>query len=596
MTYDRQKAVTEITRHSLAKGRWPVDNDPSTRYPIYTRANIGEVFPDVVKPFSWTLWGIPHSEPGWRQALANLGAFDLEEFTDDRMEMLSVFGGYGYLNVSASRIFGRRAPGLSPEAIDASFFGEQPNVPAYAETPGDTSPKHEARLGETIGWVMSAPALPELLETRKVLIALRNARPDLTTMSDTDLLEHCVSICETHWENLWVRHIMATYHSMIPSGVIAQLCAAVGCPELAADILTVAGEVDSALPAKRLWQLSRLVRDSKALSAHFQEGGTELFTRVSADPSADCQEFRFAFEAFIREFGFRGTNEWEVASACWEIDLRGPLSAIEIMYQSDEDASPQARMRTRIAAREQAICAVRERLAADDEMVGQFDAAVTAAGVFFAARERTRTNCAMLTHEMRMPMWELGRRFVAQGHFEAPEDFALLMVSEWRSVLENKLAAADVVAERRTTGAALEALEPPFIVDGEVPALEAWPSRDAGADGKELQQLVGQPGCAGVSRGRARIVLDPADPGDLGPDDILIARHTDPSWTPLFSAVSGVVVDVGATISHAVIVARELGVPCVTSATNATKLIPNGTLIEVDGGAGTVTILENSHA
>ena len=60
----------------------------------------------------------------------------------------------------------------------------------------------------------------------------------------------------------------------------------------------------------------------------------------------------------------------------------------------------------------------------------------------------------------------------------------------------------------------------------------------------------------------------------------------------LFSAVSAVVVDVGATISHAVIVARELGVPCVTSATNATSLIPDGALIEVNGSSGTVTILE----
>ena len=104
MGYDRSAAVAHITQDSLSKNRWPVDNEPSSQFPIFTRANIGEVFPEVVKPFSWTLWGIPHSEPGWRQALFNLGAFDLEEFTSDRMEMLSVFGGYGYLNVSASRI------------------------------------------------------------------------------------------------------------------------------------------------------------------------------------------------------------------------------------------------------------------------------------------------------------------------------------------------------------------------------------------------------------------------------------------------------------------------------------------------------------
>jgi len=103
--------------------------------------------------------------------------------------------------------------------------------------------------------------------------------------------------------------------------------------------------------------------------------------------------------------------------------------------------------------------------------------------------------------------------------------------------------------------------------------------------------ITGQPGCAGVIRGTARVVHDPSEPGDLEPGDILIARHTDPSWTPIFAAVSGVVVNVGATISHAVIVARELGVPCVVSAEAATDRIPDGAMIEVDGGAGTVTLI-----
>jgi len=596
MSYDRQRAVAEITADSVARGRWPVDNDPSERFPIYTRANIGEVFPDVVMPFSWTLWGIPHSEPGWRQALCNLGAFDFEEFTPDRMEMLSVFGGYGYLNVSASRIFGRRAPGLSPEAIDASFFGEQPEVPPYSEGPSDASPAHEAKLGETIAWVLSAPALPELLEARARLITLRDERPVLATLSDEALLTRCIDICEADWEALWVRHIMATYHSMIPSGVIAQLCAAVELPELTADILAVVGEVDSALPAKRLWQLSRLVQQSPCLSAHFDAGTEQLKPRIDADPQPQAQEFRFAFEAFLREFGFRGPNEWEVASRCWELDPGAPLAAIELMRRSDEQSSPTARMALRSRARGEAITRVRARIEADEDLCAQFDAAVASAGIFFAARERTRSNCALLTHEMRMPMWELGRRYVERGVFEHANEFALFMVEEWQAALAGKLDLATLRSERIEGRQHLAELEPPFIINGTVPPLENWRRRDRAKDAVQKTVLQGQPGCAGVARGRARIVSDPADPGDIGPEDILIARHTDPSWTPLFSAVSGVVVDVGATVSHAVIVARELGVPCVTSATDATRLIPEGALIEVDGGTGTVKILAEGAA
>ena len=187
-------------------------------------------------------------------------------------------------------------------------------------------------------------------------------------------------------------------------------------------------------------------------------------------------------------------------------------------------------------------------------------------------------------------MWELASRYVAKGIFEAPQDFAMLMVSDWNEAFEGSSDTRNLVGLRKAESERLANLEPPFIVDSFVPPLSEWREK-ATANSASAQVIVGLPGCAGVYKGRARVISDPTDLGDLQPADILIARHTDPSWTPLFSAVSAVVVDVGATISHAVIVARELGVPCVTSATDATSLIPDGALIEVNGSTGTVTIL-----
>ena len=72
---------------------------------------------------------------------------------------------------------------------------------------------------------------------------------------------------------------------------------------------------------------------------------------------------------------------------------------------------------------------------------------------------------------------------------------------------------------------------------------------------------------------------------------MLVAPLTDPSWTPLFVPAAGVVVD-GAALSHAIIVSRGLGIPCVVSATDATKRIPDGALVRVDGDTGIVTILD----
>ena len=88
------------------------------------------------------------------------------------------------------------------------------------------------------------------------------------------------------------------------------------------------------------------------------------------------------------------------------------------------------------------------------------------------------------------------------------------------------------------------------------------------------------------------MVLDSHDPTALEPGDVLVAPLTDPSWTPLFVPAGGVIVDVGAPLSHAIIVSRELGIPCAVSVTDATRRIPDGTLVQVDGGSGQVTILE----
>ena len=87
------------------------------------------------------------------------------------------------------------------------------------------------------------------------------------------------------------------------------------------------------------------------------------------------------------------------------------------------------------------------------------------------------------------------------------------------------------------------------------------------------------------------MILDSNDPAALEPGDILVAPITDPSWTPLFVPAAAVVVDVGAPLSHAIIVSRELGIPCVISATDGTRRIPDGAMIRVDGGTGEVTVL-----
>ena len=108
---------------------------------------------------------------------------------------------------------------------------------------------------------------------------------------------------------------------------------------------------------------------------------------------------------------------------------------------------------------------------------------------------------------------------------------------------------------------------------------------------KAGEVLAGMSGAPGTYTGKARVILDPADPLALEPGEVLIAPLTDPAWTPLFVPAGAVVVNVGALVSHAIIVSRELGIPCVVSVTDATERIPDGATITVDGTTGTVTVV-----
>ena len=101
----------------------------------------------------------------------------------------------------------------------------------------------------------------------------------------------------------------------------------------------------------------------------------------------------------------------------------------------------------------------------------------------------------------------------------------------------------------------------------------------------------GFPGSAGVVTGPVRVLADVADGGQLQAGEVLVTTVTNVGWTPLFPRVAAVVTDVGAPLSHAAIVARELGIPAVVGCGNATMRLRTGDRVRVDGAAGTVEVL-----
>ncbi len=104
-------------------------------------------------------------------------------------------------------------------------------------------------------------------------------------------------------------------------------------------------------------------------------------------------------------------------------------------------------------------------------------------------------------------------------------------------------------------------------------------------------KIKGAPGSAGVVEGIVRVLSRPEDGGQLQPGEILVAVQTDIAWTIIFPRAAGVITDVGAPLSHAAIVARELGIPAVVGCGSATQQLKTGDRVRLDGGRGIVEVL-----
>jgi len=166
------------------------------------------------------------------------------------------------------------------------------------------------------------------------------------------------------------------------------------------------------------------------------------------------------------------------------------------------------------------------------------------------------------------------------------EDIFYLTFQELHDVVRTSHVDDQLIRRRRGEFQSFEAMTPPRVLtsDGEVFA-GAYRRSDVPAGA-----LVGLPVSTGVVEGRARVIHDMAE-ADLEAGDILVTTYTDPSWSPLFVAVTGLVTEVGGLMTHGAVIAREYGLPAVVGAEHATRMIRDGQRIRVHGTEGYVEIL-----
>ena len=576
--------------------KWFTDHPPSERWPHYTRANAGEVLPTPASPFGQSYGFDNCIMKGWQLGSTKTGFYELDEYRDSPPEMCGFFGGYFYINLSCIRMQAVRNPAITVEQLDLAIFGDQPDSPKYEPHPEDEKPHLQDLADAHMQFVLTASEWPELSEERKLADKERKERPNLGSLSDEELVKRLRDL-QPLIENLSRNQMVSAGSSGIAPGMLAAVGEAIGDPSIPVRLLSSLGEIDSAAPSFAIWDMSRLVRGSQIISEIFDSHSDSLLDELKKSDSEEVARFLEAFNEFVYEYGSRGANEWELSSETWETDPSIALKAIDQVRSQNDDRSPVIASERLGRERENLIEEVRKKLNEmdNDELTGTFEGAITAANMMIF-RERSKTTLVKPPHESRMTIRELGRRYAESGILDSAEQIFMLLDEELETFIENPGSFTKSLAKRHEDWKALWDLEPPFFIrDGVVPGLSQWDRKSLEEKASALtvgDVLTGVPGSPGTTQGKARIVLDPSNPPDLSPGDIMVAPITDPAWTPLFLAVEAVIVNVGAQISHAVIVSRELGIPCVVSVSEATTLIPDGSTLEIDGTSGEVKILE----
>jgi pyruvate,water dikinase len=343
----------------------------------------------------------------------------------------------------------------------------------------------------------------------------------------------------------------------------------------------LSGVDNRTLEANRaLEALAAEIRTDPALAALFaSQDAEQLLTALQKEPAGRVFLGRFA--AFLDAYGHRETGSpLLVSEPTWKDSPQTVLSILKGMARAEP--VPRSDPPSWTTARDDVLGhpALHFKLL----RAWMLDL-ITQARPVSALREDTHFALTSPMPFLRRTLLELGRRLTDAGILETADDVFHLRFEELEGIDGIWPPPADL-AESLRQAARRRAARRRELAG--IPLMDLQlPSRFRPQAGQAVL-VAGMPGSPGVAEGPVRVVRDPAAFGSLLPGEVLVAAYTNPSWTPLFTRAAAVVVDTGAAMSHAAIVAREYGVPAVMGTGDGTRRLSDGQWVRVDGSRGQV--------
>lgn len=513
--------------------------------PRWTRDESAERFPNVVTPLTWDF-----VDDGFHRSLAHsLAMMGLPPHDGKWFES---FGHYVYGDQNAVELYARHSP--------------LAGIPASEIAP---------RVGELLprlAWLLELPeAWHRALPAHLAAIAALEAEP-LDRRDLAELWRHVERVHEVGTEYFLPNIAISLGHGLLHRALHALVASAVEPPEVDAVVQAlVACATKTTQVNDELVALAGLVGRGDAREAIVAGDRRALWDAHGEDDGEPWRSIR----AFVEAHGHRETD-FDAYHPTWRDAPWVVLEQIRALL-----LAPAVRRDRSVFSADDALARIPGSLRAMVAQVAQL------ARTYTALDDLEHYHTTRLARPMRRSVAAIGAALVERGILDdALDPFFARRASLARAIAADDAAGwgalvAEIRAAKRSWSAARRT-SPPWTIGGERPPEPVVPG-DA--------RLIGIPGSAGIAEGVVRVIRDVGDFAAFEPGSVLVARTTNPAWTPLFHVAAAVVTESGGPLSHGAVTAREMHIPAVMSVRGATSLLRDGDRVIVDGREGTVRVV-----
>lgn len=583
----QSRPVTTLDPATVVPGddNWPPVSPAPQPFDRWTQADVGERWPEPVTPFTWSTAELMLNR-NMRDSFAGLPP--------------SLLQGISWARRAYGRVYFN-------EGALIHLFSEGYGMPASMAASSLANPEFITEEQDRWQWLTFLRRLP--LVVRLTIRWERNARKfegdfeKIDALVDQFMMRQIETLDDTAlWreaQTTWYERLMTymVYHANVTSttttafGTVESLLERwLDRKDLIYDLTAGLEGVIAAEIVPDLWRMANEVRRAGLTSLFLDDDPAATLAQLHEEPAA--APFLAFLDRFLQRHGHRCMSEAEWLYPRWIEAPERVIATIATYLQSGEAIDPRAAETKQIRLREEALALVADKL--NPLQMAYFRRSLRRLRRFMRLRDNGQHFLVKLLLPMRHIYATLGRRWARRGWLADPLDFFFLLIPEIEAVLAlhktgdmsataelNGLQLRELVSQRRLAYEHWFDRPLPEVLDEDGLPLEA-PLDD------DEQALSGVPASAGRVQGLARVIDAPGDASRLQPGEILVTRATDPGWTPVFSIISGLVLEVGGQLSHGAIVAREYGLPAVVNVTGATRRIADGQTITVDGSSGRI--------